>query len=773
MKQEPLEDPKRLAGETGHKLPARLVDVAFREPYEPEYADKPASGGLDEYWKIIRRQKGAVLLAAFSGALVGFLSTLPTAPIYQAHATVEVRGVNENFLNMRDVNPDSGGAYMDPTFDILTQVKILESGSLRERTIRKVVAKKPSSFTYPTDRLSAWKKALKLGDDKPVTWEDAVAAAAGSVGVRAAGATRIIDVSSDSADPAIAAEVANTLVNEFIDQNLEARLATSTLTSVWLSKQLEELKINLEKSEDQLQSYASSVGLQFAGDSSKDGQKENVADEKFRQLQNELLKAQAERVAAQSKYEMTSAASADSLPQVLDDPSLRAYQTGLTDLRRQLAELSASLTPANPRVQKVQAQITELEGSLEKERGNVISRTRNDFQTAERREGLISAEYEKQLAVVGDQAGKAIHYNILKREVDTNRQIYEAMLQKVKEAGIASAIRASGYRVVDPAQPPGRPYKPNPSRAATLGAMGGLVIGIVLVMVRERADRSLQQPGDAATYLNLPELGVIPSEKAAKSRRLYGYGGSAISHGQDGHAANGDLTLAPWKPKSVMLAESFQAVLTSILFSNGNGHTPQVIVITSANPSEGKSLISSSLAVALSEINQRVALIDADMRRPRQHETFNLPNERGLSTLLKEKEDRRDLTALQQTDLPGLRVLASGPPQANASNLLHSPRLGELIRALRYEFDTIIIDTPPMLHLADARVLGQHCDAVILVVRAGKTTRDAALAAMRKFREDGTPVLGTVLNDWDPGSGGYGAGYYKGYRPYTKHQEKS
>lgn len=773
MKQEPSENPKRLAGETGNGVPARPVDVAFRESYQPEYADKPADGGLHEYLKIVRRHKGAILLAAFSGALVGYFSTLPETPIYQAHATVEVRGVNENFLNMRDVNPDSGGGYMDPTFDILTQVRILESGSLRERTIRKLAARKPSSFIYPTDRLSAWKKALKLGDDMPVTWEAAVAAAAGSVGVRAVGATRIIDVSSDSADPAIAAAVANTLVNEFIDQSLEARLATSTLTSEWLSKQLEELKIKLEESEDQLQNYASSVGLQMAGDSSKDGQKENVAEERFRQLQTELLKAQAERVAAQSKYEMTSLASAESLPQVLDDSSLQDYQGKLTDLHRQLAELSASLTPANPRVQRVQAQITEVEGSLEKERGNVVSRIRNDFQTAERQESLISAEYEKQLAVVGDQAGKAIHYNILKREVDTNRQIYEAMLQKVKEAGIASAIRASGYRVVDPARPPGGPYRPNPSRTATLGAMGGLVIGIVLVMVRERADRSLQQPGDVATYLNLPELGVIPSEKAAKSRRLYGYGGAAISHGQDGHAANGDLTVAPWKPKSGMLAESFQAVLTSILFSNGNGHTPQVLLITSANPSEGKSLISSSLAVALSEINQRVVLIDADMRRPRQHETFNLANERGLSNLLKEKGDRLDLTALHQTELPGLRVLASGPPQANASNLLHSPRLGELIRTLRYEFDTIIIDTPPMLHLSDARVLGQHCDAVILVVRAGKTTRDAALAAMRKFREDGTPLLGTVLNDWDPGKGGYGDGYYKGYKSYARYQEKS
>jgi len=160
------------------------------------------------------------------------------------------------------------------------------------------------------------------------------------------------------------------------------------------------------------------------------------------------------------------------------------------------------------------------------------------------------------------------------------------------------------------------------------------------------------------------------------------------------------------------------------------------------------------------------------MRRPRQHEIFHLSNERGLSDLLKEKDDRFELAALQQTGLPGLCFLASGPPVAHASNLLHSPRLGELIRALRCEFDTVIIDTPPMMHLADARVMGQYCDGVILVVRAGKTTRDAALAAMGKFREDGTPVLGTVLNDWDPGRGGYGD--YKGYKSYSaKYSTKS
>jgi polysaccharide biosynthesis transport protein len=772
MKQKRSENSKRLLEEKNASgPPARRIDVVPRETYPLDPADEPVDEGLYGYWKVIRRHKGTVLLIAFLGALIGYLSTFRETPIYQAHATVEVRGVNENFLNMRDVNPDSGG-YMDPSFDVMTQVRILEGRSLRERTARKLAAKKPASFTYPMNRLAAWKRALGIGHAKPVTWEKAVGMAAGSVIAKAAGTTRIIDVSSESADPGIAADAANTLVNEFIEQSLESRLATSSLTSKWLSKQLEELKIKLEKSEDQLQSYASSVGLQFAGDSGgKEGQKENVAEEKFRRLQAELLKAQAERVGAQSKYELTSSASADSLPQVLDDSSLREYQTRLTELRRQLAELSTSLTAANPKIQKVQAQITELEESLEKERHNVVSRLTNDFRAAERRERLISTEYEKQLLVVGDQAGKAIHYNILKREVDTNRQIYEAMLQKVKEASIASAMRASGYRMVDAAEPPGEPYKPNPSQSATLGGIGGLVFGIVLVMIRERADRSLQRPGDVATYLNVSELGVIPSERSVTSRHLYGYGELASSNGDVRHAGNGNL--APWKPKSGLMAEAFQTVLTSILFSNGNEGVPQVLVITSAYPSEGKSLVSRSLAVALSEINQRVLLIDADMRRPRQHEMFNLPNERGLSTLLKEKDERIEPYAVQQTELPGLYVLASGPCVAHASNLLHSPRLAELIRALRCEFDTIIIDTPPMLHLADARVMGQHCDGVILVVRAGKTTRDAALAAMRKFREDGTPILGTILNDWDPGKGDYAYGSYKDYKSYSKYSAKS
>jgi len=788
----PQRVPKAEPGDNG--APARPVEVIYRDRAprppgpQPAVPDRTAShdirdGGLVEYWTILRRRKSVVLTAVFVGALSGFVLTIPQTPIYQAHTTVEVQGLNENFLNIRDVSPTSTVPSDDPTLDILTQVKILESQRLRDRVIQKLKAKPDPGFTVRTDRLDMWKKALGLAASEPLRREAAIAMTAGTVSAKATGTTRIIDLTCDSPDPKLAAEFANALVQEFMLDDVESRLNATELTGEWLAKQLEDLKSRLEKSEDQLQAYASTVGLQLTGDNGKDV-RENVADDKLRQLQTELLHAESERVAAQSKYELVTTSPADTLPQVLDDLALREYQTKLTDLRRQMADLGSALTPENPKVVRLQAQIGEVESALTKERDNIVSRIRNDYEFAQRRQDLLSAQYAEQTGVVNDQASKAIHYNILKREVDTNRQIYEAMLQKVKEAGVATAMRASSFRVVDPAKVPGAPYKPVPSRMALAGGFGGLVFGVALVLFRERADRSLQQPGDLSLYLNLPELGVIPSDRASApasygARTQPSVGGAAGANGDtaangNGNGVNGDgVALATLKRKPSMLAESFQNALTSILFSAHNGDRPRMIAVTSAGPAEGKSTVVSNLAVALAEIHQRVLIIDGDMRRPRVHDIFGVSNEVGLSTLLNERVPLRvrpQSSYFTQTEVPGLMVLPSGPTAANASNLLYSPRLPELLGPLRGEFDAILIDTPPMLHLADARVLAQHCDSVILVVRAGRTTRDAALAALKKFELDGTPILGTILNDWNPAGGapGYGGYYYRGYSRYYR-----
>jgi polysaccharide biosynthesis transport protein len=756
----------------GAGTPVRQAEAIYRDAAPAtQVDDMGATSGLVEYWKVVVRHRGTVLLLLILGAVAGFLFTLPQTPIYRAHATMEIQGLNENFLDMKNFSP-TATVSTDPTTDILTQVQLLESQSLRERTVAKLTADRPADalVSYAPDRLAAWKAALHLDPSKPLTWEDAVGMAAGSLTIRASGTTRIIDVAAESPSPNIAASVANGLVNEFIDEDLAGRLTTSEQTSQWLSQQLDDLKIKLEKSEDGLQAYALAAGLQITSSTSKDGATENAADQKLKQLQTEMLNAQAERVKAQSRYELISSAPIDSLPQVVDDAGLREYQTRLVELRRSLAELSVVLTSENPKVQKVQGQINEVQNALSKERTNIVGRIKNDYEAADRRERLLAEEYGGQLKLVNDQGGKEIHYDILKREADTNRQIYEAMLQRVKEAGIASALRASNYRVVDPAKPPGGPYKPNLSQSATLGSFGGLVVGILFVLVRERADRSLQQPGDAPRYLNIPELGIIPSDRLRGAVRLHG-DRSRLSIAAPGNGSLADVALATFKRKPSILAESFHDTLTSILFSGQNGHRPQVIALCSAGPAEGKTTVASNLAAALADINLKVLLIDADMRRPRLHHIFDVPNDEGLGTLLKGSSpilSRPKPPLVVETEVQGLCLMPSGHAKANPSNLLYSPRLAELIRAVRGEFNYILFDTPPMLQLADARILSQHCDTAILVFRAGKTTRDAARAALLRFQQDGTPVLGTILNDWHPGHNGYGfdSKYYDRYAKY-------
>ncbi len=509
-----------------------------------------------------------------------------------------------------------------------------------------------------------------------------------------------------------------------------------------------------------MQSYALAVGLQFTASSKgKDGDQENVASASVRLVQEELLKARADRMIAQSKYELLASSPPEALPQVLDDSSLREYESKLVDLKRQRAELSPSFTPDHPRMQKLEAQITELETALEAARQKVVTRLRNDYAAAESHEKLLNDEFAKQLDTVSSQAANEVHYNILKREVDTNRQLYESMLSKVKESSIASAMRASNFRIVDLAKPAGAPYKPNLMNNAMLGSMAGIFLGVVLVLLKEQADRSIQQPGDSSLYLGISELGVIPSDRPTMLRR--GQRPSALIPSVSGNTSNAGnpVELVTWQRQGSLIAESFRAVLTSIMFSE---QRPRVVVISSANPSEGKTTVSTNLSIALSEISQRVLLIDADMRRPRLHRLFDLKNDKGLSELLLSKHALKTsevVGAVRESWIPGLHILTSGPWAANASTLLYSARLPEIIEITRQSFDTVIIDSPPMLHIADARLLAKHSDSVLLVLRAGKTTRTAGSMAIQKFVADGSTILGTILTDWNPDQNGYGYDY--------------
>ena len=745
----------------------------------PQYIDVPPStvveepgpGLLLEYFDIVRRHKGTLILIAFLGLLASLLLTLPQTPIYQARASLEIQNINEDFLNMREMSPTaSGSSSYPPQYDLQTQAKILQSESVLERVIVKLNLEQKLLADRGPGRLAAWRSALGLPawrSDSPR--EEVLRAVTKNLKVSTEASTRLVEIQYDSKDPQLAADFLNSLTTEFIQQNLEARWKTSQQTGEWLTHQMEDVRIKLEKSEDELQGYAHASGLLFT--SEKVGSQlveDNVAEEKLRQLQEQLSTAHGERVTKQSKFELVSSAPPESLPEVLDDKTLEDYQVKLTDLRRQLAELSSTLTLAHPSVKKVQAQVSTLEAALQKEQSSVVQRIRNEYESAYRRENLLSANYASQSRLVSEQAAQVAHYNILKSDVDTNRQLYDSMMRNVEQAGITSALRASNIRVVDSAVAPSRPYKPKIVLNSALGLLAGALFGFVFVVMRERADRSIQAPGEAALSLGVPELGVIPSLDAERSRYFSYYHKGKANGGGDLKSIDRprqiELITAQLKPSVV--ADAFRAAATSILYAGENGDRPRVIVLTSANPGEGKTTVASNLALAFAETGRPVLLIDGDLRKGRLHDIFKVSNAWGLSDLLAGKEQPQGRERVfVGTGYPRLFLVPAGSTPPSITGALHAPAGLAFLNQMREEFHTVIIDSPPMLQMPDARVLGKVADAVVLVVRSAETTRDEAAAAALRLAEDGTRVLGSILNEWDPRKSGH-SGYASGYRYY-------
>jgi succinoglycan biosynthesis transport protein ExoP len=770
---------KQLPGSQSQEIAVRHVEPQ-PAPYYPPQLNRGDSGSTDdfsrwlEYWQIVRRHKGIVVLLALAGGLGAFLYTLYQTPIYRAYATVELQGIQEPFGSVRLLN--EGNPYVQ------TQIKHLQSRTLRERVTSKMKPPEgPASLV--ADPLRVLRTSLGLPAPSGIPgWNEAVGMAAGTVTVLAEHDSQVVTLQCDSTDARVAADYINLLAAEYIDLTSEERWKTYQSTGDWLTRAQEELKKKLEDSENVLADYARSADLLFTSET------QSVAEEKLKQLQGELARAAADRIGRQSQYETTVSSKPETLPAVLDHGPISHYQMQLADLNRQMAEMGYALTPEHPKRQKLQAQINELTAGLQREQGNILRRIRIEYDTALRREKQLENDFARQSRILEQQGEKLIRYKILKREVDTNRQLYEATLQRGKEASIASALQTRSAQVIDSATPPGLPYKPSLPMHSAFGLVCGLFSGVLLAFVLERSNSSIQMPGFLPFYLNVRELGVIPSAKADPEMRHLGkkwrpfalLGSSKRDAGAPGNGKDPrrddaeSVELVTWTRKPSLMAESFRATMASILFSGQNGNRPQIIILTSPSPKDGKSTIISNLAIAMAEINRRVLLIDADMRIPRLHKIFDITNSWGLSDVLYDRipiEDYDQEQIVRKTQIPNLSILPSGPRRVSISSLLYSQRMAELLFRFRRDFDIVLIDTAPMLQISDARVLARLSDGVILVCRAGHTTRDVAIAGINCFEEDGTPVLGTILNNWDPNVTGYKA--YSAYSEYCRNSQAS
>jgi polysaccharide biosynthesis transport protein len=722
------------------------------------------SGGILDYWRMVKRHRTTVIVASLIGLMAGFGASIPVKPVYRARTSLEVLNLNEDFMNMRQSSPVTANDNSYDASEAQTQTKLLESDSLLSRVFDKL-----NPGGQPTSRKakaasSGWRAWLHLPEPVQLTpREKLLEKAASSLKVRATPRTRVIEATVESTDPQLAAQFANTLIQEYIQQNLEARFAATHRTSDWLSREIDDARTALKRSEADLQAYARHSGLIFTEDNN------NVATEKLQQLQQQLSLATAERISKQARFELAKNSPPDSVADVLNDAGLKDTGSKLNDLRRQLADLSAIYNPEYGKIKRTQAEVAVLEGAFQRTRADILQRIENDYREATNREALLATAYDEQTREVSGQDEKAIQYNILKREVDSNRQLYDTMLQQTKQSSLASALRASNVRVVDPADVPDRPFSPNFKMNSALGFLGGLFLSVIVVTVRERADRTLQQPGDIKLWTDLTELGAIPN--GSTDKKLYAR--SSVQSSLKGPAVPQAVELITSQQKFTFTAEGFRSTLTSILFASENGVPARVLVFTSSSASEGKTTVVSNLAIATAEIRRKVLVIDADLRRPRMHVVFDVPNNRGLSDLLREELSEENATGLvHETRIPNLHVLPAGPSTYAAAHLLYSRNLAPLLEKFRNEYDMILIDTPPMLQMTDARVAGRLADAVILVARSGQTTRDALLAAKERLSDDSIRILGTILNDWNPDKAP--GGYYGQYRDgsYGKNQAR-
>jgi capsular exopolysaccharide synthesis family protein len=727
---------------------------------------------LMHYLQVLWKHKLIVLASALGGLLLGLGISLAMTPMYSATASLQI----QDFLE-----PVSVGTLVSSVgLPLGTQIQLLSSQTLRERVTARLNGN-PANFPNVLDPLAPIRHLFGLPDPaKTTTWTAALSEANRAMRISQPKESRVLVIETRSPHPQAAADFTNTLAQEFIARNNEERWKSYQDTGEWLSRAQGELKNKLEQSENRLQQFAKANGLIITGS-------QNISEEKLKQVQAELASATADRISKEAKYESSlSPAQTEALPEVLDSGPVVQYQLQIADLRKQLAELSTTLTPDHYKVQRVQAMIKELESARDRERKNIINRIRLEYTAAQKREAELTQTFKSQAGVVSGEGEKVVQYNILLRDVETNKKLYEQTLSQVKEAGIASAMRSSSERVVDLARVSLSPQSPSLLLNLGLGLMGGLFCGALFVVVRSSLDALVQVPGTLRLHLNMRELGVIPSaamfpELRAKPRLL---GSGESKRGGDKGSSSEILIpagksalplecleLITWTRKTAVISEAFRSAMTSILFSDENGSRPQVLVITSPTPQDGKTTVTTNLAIALAEINQRVLLIDADMRLPRLHSIFNLPNTFGLSDFLNERravDEYVDEELVRKTHIPNLYAMCAGPARSNPARRLYSTRMSELLARFRGGFDAILIDSAPVLSVPDARILAEAADGVVVVIRAHRTHQESALAALRCFEEDGRWIVGTILNDWNPKRSPYGPyGQYGAYSSYT------
>jgi len=730
-----------------------------RGPRLPEVAHSPAGQVFDiegqefdsfsylrTYWNIINKRRWTITSVAFIVTLLVAIASFKMTPIYEATVRLDIEA---DTLQIQSLNDFFRQIPTDEAF-IGTQIQILEGVSLAERTIEQVgLANDPRWIAAIQHSSGLFSPKLTPSPDgllRPFSR---------CLHVQKVRDSHVVNVSFESADPNLSAKVANSLADNYIEYNFRQKYDATRLASGWMEHQLDELKAKVEKSQQALVDYERQNAIVNISD------KESVVEQRMADLSRDLTNAQSDRLQKESIYEMVRSNESE-VAFVAQNDLLQRLEEKYADLKSQYVDTLQQFGPKHPKAERLQSQVDEIQSLIERERKRIVERMRNDYRVALGRESLLAAAVAKEKVEVGALNQLLIEHNLLKRESETNQQLYDNLLQRLKDATVSAGLRATNIHVIDPAKPPRSPIRPQKLLNILIGLMVGVVLGLALAFVKEAVDTTIKSIDEAERLADAPALTIVPLARDMLRRPTPSHpGGNGKSA-----ATQGPALLS--RPSSAV-AESFRTLLTSVILSTAP-KPPQMLLITSSAAGEGKTITSLNLAIALAQRGEATLLIDADLRHPRIAESLNLVNGTGLASFLTGAHNI-EKAMRQFPPVPALWVLPAGPNPPNPAQLLSSSAMESLLRELRKQFKFVVIDSPPVLPVTDAMILSTFVDGVVFVVASGATVRGALTRARKILQNVGANVLGIVLNKVNVRHDGY-YGYYGHYYSHYNSDDK-
>jgi exopolysaccharide transport family protein len=695
---------------------------------------------LRDYFRILMKRKWMIasIIVGIVGAVA--VASLHQTKVYEAMCRIVVNKADSNLVMFKDSQPVID--YSDQG-DLDTETRILQSDFMALQVIRQL-----NLDQLPEYGGSSEQKQVNLAPDPLQSDSRRVSALLGAfhghLHVGVIQNTRIIEIRYTSTSPELAAKVVNTLAATYVEQNFKTKFESTMQASDWLSKQLVDLQMKVELSQEKLVRYQ--IEHQIIGGDEKD----NIITEKLAELNRQVTLAEMDRMMKEAVYQQTQSGDPNEIAAAIlaDTSTGGAVASALIDKLReqevaikvQIADLGTQFGPSYPKVIQLNNQAKEVDNQLHSEMDKAIDHLKGQYLAALQRENMLKESFNKQALENNKLNESAIQYSILKRDLDSNRTLYEGLLEKLKEAGVTAGLRSNNFRIIDPARVPTGPSEPNIPRNLAFALLLGVVSGVGLAFVLENMDNTVRTPEQATAISGLPSLGMIPM--GSKPSAL-GAAGKRLALTPSREAVE---TVSQVRPQS-QIAESYRALRTSLLLSN-LGAPPKVIMVTSARPQEGKTTTSINTAIVLAQKGVRVLLIDADLRRPSVHKTLGMGPRSGLSNVLTGSATLQQ-TIVPSAILPNLFILPAGMPPPNPAELLASTNMRDLIDEMREHYDHIVIDTPPTLSVTDAVVLSPRADATILVIRSGQTTKPALRRARDVLTQVNAHVAGVLLNAVD------------------------